>query len=79
MTGRNNGYYGSMTKTAVVRFQRQHGLSRTASGKLTGDAIMASNAQHYALMNGTGMTSRKSSSACELPFSSGQITGFSEI
>jgi peptidoglycan hydrolase-like protein with peptidoglycan-binding domain len=74
-------YYGSMTKTAVVRFQRQHGLEQDGIvGQLTWDAIMASNAQHYALMNGTSGDDVKEiqQRLYELGYlsSSGQITGF---
>jgi len=47
-------YFGSMTKTAVYRFQRQHGLEQDGIvGQETWDAIMSDDAQHYAIMNGT--------------------------
>ncbi len=74
-------YFGSMTKTAVLRFQRQHSLDQDGIvGQLTWDAIMAENAQHYALMNGTSGDDVKEvqQRLYELGYlsSSGQVTGF---
>lgn len=74
-------YFGTMTKTAVLRFQRQHGLDQDGIvGQLTWDAIMAANAQHYALMNGTSGDDVKEvqQRLYELGYlsSSGQVTGF---
>jgi peptidoglycan hydrolase-like protein with peptidoglycan-binding domain len=74
-------YFGSMTKTAVLRFQRQHELDQDGIvGQLTWDAIMADGAQKYALMNGTSGEDVKEAQLrlYELGYlaSSGQITGY---
>jgi len=74
-------YFGTMTKTAVVRFQRQHNLDQDGVvGQLTWDAIMADDAQHYALMNGTSGDDVKEiqQRLYELGYldSSSQVTGY---